>query len=224
MPGFHPERTIRAAFAGLAWVQRTLVRCPSMKLSPTYVCVAALTATVALPLLLPQAVAACTPLPPNSYDIVADASDTEPPSTPEVGRTRIYRAARDSSCGPQASVEFEVSATDDKTHPAEIGYLLEVVGDEAGVWVEGRPVNGISGDVSARFRDDGRGSDFEIDIWSVDRAGNMSEKAERVRVVVEADEKSDEGCSTTAARPVGVASPLLLLLVAWQLRRRRRPA
>jgi uncharacterized protein (TIGR03382 family) len=66
---------------------------------------------------------------------------------------------------------------------------------------------------------------FEVDLWSIDLAGNVSETARRVSVHIDRNsitnpDAGTQGCSAMGSTRGG--SPLLLLVLGWQLRRRRR--
>jgi uncharacterized protein (TIGR03382 family) len=184
----------------------------------------AITSTcLALTLLLAAETAlACSFDRQTTYVTEVDPGDTTPPGAPQV-EVQATRFGKETSCAGWGSLALALAATDDVTPADDLGHVIDVVDEGRVEWLEGSfkegPLNVERDGTLYLFWDDGDGRsevDFELDVWTVDRAGNLSERATRVHVQLPAAD--DEGCSTTSR---GAGMPWLLLAAAWLWRRRR---
>ncbi|HEX6239613.1 MAG TPA: hypothetical protein VFZ61_01920 [Polyangiales bacterium] len=179
--------------------------------------------------LAPARASACSSPTPAPFEIDGSIDDDTPPPAPELGVERVKRGkAPDregcsyeaSSCDSTAYVLIDVLDGQD-----DLGFVLELSGDVPASLRQRVPTGPVMpmlepGKLRVTW-DDGEGEedlDFEITVWSVDRAGNMSDEPTRIRV------RSDgsSGCSTRGGS--GSSAWLALLGGLWLARRppRRR--
>jgi hypothetical protein len=173
---------------------------------------------------------ACSYEQPQPFDIQADADDEVAPPAPRAEVERVKRGQEPerngcsyegSSCDDIGYVLLNVGSGDPASSE-EIGYVLEIDGDAPPISAEPAPIMPFSyepGQLRLHWLDgEGEGSyDFHIDVYSVDRAGNISEHPTRVHV----KSGGASGCST---RPLGAGADWFLSVVlALVLQRARRP-
>lgn len=149
---------------------------------------------------------ACDTAAPAEFEIRADASDDTPPAAPSARVERVKRgkpperegcSQHVSSCDDIAYVLIDVSAAGE----SDVGYVFEVEGRAPQLLVPGHPIapNHFEPGKLRLHWEDGEGErnyDFTIEVWSVDRAGNMSETSTRLRI----DNDGSDGCSARSAR------------------------
>ena len=170
---------------------------------------------------------ACSSLDTPPFQIVADPADVTPPAPPEVEVLRVKRGKGPeregcsqsvTSCDGTAYVRLQV---DDQVENGALGYVLEIRGDspnELARYTHGpiQPPDLSPGELQLVWEDgEGEASyDFEIEVWSVDRAGNMSTTSTTVHI-----DSGGAGCATRGTP--GQGSWLSLAILVWALRRRR---
>jgi hypothetical protein len=168
---------------------------------------------------------ACSSTGNPAFEIEANPADVTPPAPPQVELLHVKRgkgperegcSQSSSSCDSSAYVAL---AVDDHVEGA-LGYVLEIRGDspdQLARYAEGpiQPSEFLPGELRLDW-EDGEGEpsyDFEIDVWSVDRAGNMSATPTTVHV-----ESGGAGCAMRGTS--GHGSWLSLVVLCWALRRR----
>jgi len=177
---------------------------------------------------------------PYTTDQAQEALDTVPPSSPDVGQVDVMRGTAGqrgcleaaSSCDDVAFVRIAVSATDDRTAASDLGYLVTVAGGTAppGLSLVGKPAAlAADGTLTLVWTDDQQASSqaiqFDLQIQTVDRAGNVSAGAATVMV----DAPGNGGCAAISPGAAGGGSRAARLLAplvlagAWLASRRRRP-
>lgn len=173
-------------------------------------------------LLIPSALA-CSYLPPEPFELRDDPLDSTPPAAPKVRIRKIKRGVEGdnqgcggegTSCDDLGYVDVEVTSLDE-----DAGVVLTLSGKYPTMLTE------RLGPVSPGFEQsvrlvwiDGRGDsnlDFDVEVSSVDRAGNVSETSARVHV----EHDGNDGCSLSSRGADGV---WLALLAAFLLTRRAR--
>jgi hypothetical protein len=174
---------------------------------------------------------------PLVLDPQAQASDSAPPSVPTAAVESITSGkgpVRDSSgCGESASscddlgrISLTVSATDDQTAAASLGFQVELVAGNlpAGLTLPTGAVLLLGQYLFLHWidgaSDDQEAISFSLAIRAVDLAGNVGPP-----VTVQVSDPGSGGCSV-AARRVGWSWPasVLAVLLAARLLRRRRSA
>jgi hypothetical protein len=141
------------------------------------------------------------------FEIRGDASDDTPPAAPTASVERIKRgkgpkqegcSQQVSSCDGSGYLLVNVSAAPE----SDVGFVLEIKGRAPETFANyaGRPLEPHDFE-PGKLRlpwEDGEGEkgyDFEIEIWSVDRAGNMSETSTRLRI----DNDGSDGCNARSS-------------------------
>jgi hypothetical protein len=128
--------------------------------------------------------------------IVPNALDVTPPTKPAVEIAKV-RLGRDSGCAGGGDcrdltyVDFAVSSHDDVSQEAELGYLFE---DNLAFGLGDVPlVADASGQIRIYLNGtlQAEGPDFDVRVFAVDEAGNVSTDA----TVVTVDRSDDGGCS-----------------------------
>jgi hypothetical protein len=169
---------------------------------------------------------ACSSPDTPAFEIVADPGDVVPPEPPRVEVLRVKRgkgperegcSQSATSCDGTGYVDLSVA---DHVEGGGLGYVLEIRGDspdELARYTQHpiQPPPFLPGELRLVW-EDGEGGpsyDFEIEVWSVDRAGNMSASPTTVHV-----ESGGDGCATRGATSQG--GWLVLLVLAWAARRR----
>jgi hypothetical protein len=167
---------------------------------------------------------ACSFAPPTAFELHDDASDTTPPAAPKGRIGKLKRGVEGdsegcgggsgTSCDDIGSVDIDLRGLE-----ADTGVVLTFKGAPEGLVEPVGPVSPDQDRVLSLHWIDGGGDtdlDFSIEIWSVDRAGNMSETPTRLRV------NDGGGCSTGGRRAPGAWLGLLgiALLVRSVLARR----
>jgi hypothetical protein len=171
---------------------------------------------------------ACSYAEAPRFELRDDPNDTTPPAAPEARIRKIKRGVdgdsegcgggAESSCDDLGYVDVQLPSLDEETgvvlvlsgaYPKNLREQIGPVspGYERSVrlvWIDG------AGDADL---------DFDIEVWSVDRAGNMSETATRLAV------NDDDGCSAGRRRaPHGMWLGLLgVFLLVRRARARGRP-
>lgn len=116
----------------------------------------------------------------------------------------------ESSCDGMVSVRLTVAASDDVSSAEQLGYLVKPVGKAPTPGTAEGPARARDGEVWLGWGDQDAGDDvsFDVDVFTVDRAGNVSEQATRVHV------GSEGGCSASSRSPHSewLAVPLVLFL------------
>lgn len=134
-----------------------------------------------------ESAAACDIGRPPAFQIVANPADEVSPSTPDV-RTDI-RLGRSGGCAGGGDcrdltfVEFHVSALDDVSASAELGYLFET-SDSPLYGGEGPFVADEQGVVHIYLNGalEADGPDFDVRVSAVDKAGNVSREPRIVTI------------------------------------------
>jgi hypothetical protein len=184
-------------------------------------------ACVAIWLGLLSAALACDYSPPQPFEIEADPSDQQAPPPPRATLERVKRgqAPQRNGCGWQATscddsgfVLIDLGLEDADSD--EIGYVFEVRGRYPSALdaLANRPLDqSWEGNLQLVWADgEGHTSyDFDIYLWTVDRAGNMSESPTKLHV----EDQGADGCAALASSARG--GPLLPLLLALFLWRRQ---
>jgi hypothetical protein len=174
--------------------------------------------------------------PPHTLDAQAQASDSTPPGSPKVILEDIKRGKGPeglgcgqsaSSCDDLGTVTLMVSATDDQTSAADIGYRIELASGNlpSGMTLPTGAVAGYGGNLflfwSDGNTDDQEALSFSLEIRAVDLAGN-----EGLPTTIQVSSPgSGSGCSV-AARGLTSAWPtaIAILIGTFLIRRRRRDA
>lgn len=178
--------------------------------------------------------AACGNSDPPEFQIEADPQDTTPPPPPRVELERVKRGKEptrrgcsfeSTSCDGTAWLVLHLEGGEAGAEPEQVGYVLEVKGQSPDLsrYLE-RPITPMFDPGMLQLSwEDGEGQEryeFELYVWSVDRAGNMSEEPTKVHV-----ESGDaRGCAALAATSTAHWSwmaALALLLLTRRARRRR---
>lgn len=172
---------------------------------------------------------ACSYSLPDAFEIRADDQDVTPPAAPRINVERVKRGKEPeregcsfstSSCDGTGYVLLDVEGDDAGAESPELGYLLEVTGKAPKLSFQpSRPVapSHLPGQLLLAFTDsDGeKHYEFDIYVWSVDRAGNVSEEPTKVHI-----ESGDaDGCRAAASSAHG--SWLAVCSLLWVARRRR---
>ena len=184
--------------------------------------------TVAVTLAASTPALACEISAPDALTVVPNATDVTPPSTPEaqVAKVRVGRAdTYPGDCGALTYVVFEVSATDDVTASADLGYLLESEG--AKLATGNRPLVADSSGQILVYLDgtlESHGPDIDVRVSAVDTAGNISPAPRVVTVHRTADEDGEAGCQLGSRNKQSGSwiELLAVLLAAAPMRRARR--
>jgi hypothetical protein len=183
-----------------------------------------------------RAVRACS-FGANSHilDPAEQAVDSQPPGTPALANLKIQRgrdpkhqgcSSAASSCDDVGTVSFTVTALDDRTTAAMMGYRLTVSrGHAPDLFFLGEDVRGYDDVIYLKWTDgasdDQEDLDFDLDVRAVDLAGNVSLQAKTLRV-----QDGLGGCRVGGRRPH--SAPTLgvvlcgLTIAALILHRRRR--
>ena len=186
--------------------------------------------TVAAFIVLPRTDArGCEPIGYPTHLIVSSmAMDQTPPTLSAVGLPEFHFASGDSKggcggsyCPDVGTITIPVTATDDWTKPAQIGYRLTLI---MGTLAPGLmlPVDAIEpgGSLLRLYWDSttGHSVDFTLQVVAIDLAGNES-APQMVRVEYHADSE----CSIGGARPsrFGLGGIAILALIVTAYRRRR---
>ncbi len=193
-----------------------------MRLLPYLLC--PIVSTLAVPVAL-----ACSTTAPAGFEISGDTGDDTPPEAPSARVERVKRGKAPkqegcsqhvSSCDDIAYVLIDVS----DAPASDVGYVFEIKGraPEEIAGLAGQPIapNSFEPGKLRLHWEDGEGEknyDFQLDIWSVDRAGNMSETSTRLRI----DNDGSDGCSAHAGGSnAGWLAALCALLFVRRPRRR----
>jgi MYXO-CTERM domain-containing protein len=200
--------------------------------------------TRALLLILAAAVVSAVPVPARACSIAGpeplvldpslQATDRQPPALTAISLVSVKRGqgseasgcgGRGSSCDDLGSLGITVSATDDATAPADLGYRMTVASGKlpAGLSIPDFAMKAVGGPGELYLfwtdgaTDDQESFDFTLTVVAVDRAGNASAPA-TLHIV-----DGDSGCNVAAAARRSGASALVaaLMLLAVGLRRRR---
>jgi len=172
----------------------------------------------------------------HTLDPAEQAADKQSPAAPQVSNVGIGRGVGPrsgcggdvtaTSCDDIGSIHLAVSATDDRTTAPEMGYRLSLASgslppnmilptqDIRLSGADGLVLHWIDG-----ATDDQETVNFELRIFSVDRAGNASATGTVVRVRSE----GDGGCGIARAprgEPGGSLLFIAVAAIAWALRRR----
>jgi hypothetical protein len=187
------------------------------------------------------AAALCTPLTPvhacsirgnqpYAIDPQAQATDTTAPTAPVVTVESITRgpasgACSGSSCDGVGRLVLQVSATDDQTAPASLGYRIELSSGRlpSGLVLPNTAVHSATVDGLLFVWDDGTGDDkaalaFGLSVRAVDLAGNESPPT-----AVTVSDPGSGGCSIGGHNPWDSAVALVaaVFLIRGLLRRAR---
>ncbi len=181
-------------------------------------------------LLATPALACDTPA-PAPFEIRGDADDDTPPAAPTASVERVRRGKGPeqegcnqlvSSCDGTAYVLINVSAAQE----SDVGFVLQIKGHapETLAAYAGRPLEPLSfepGQLRLPWEDSEgeKNYDFAIEIWSVDRAGNMSETSTRLHI----DNDGSDGCSPHARDSRGGWLAALCALLFVRRYRSRTP-
>lgn len=129
---------------------------------------------------------ACSVDGPASHRIEANPADQTPPSRPSarvrhIERGRHGACAGGGNCRDLSSITFRVQATDDVSPSTEVGYILEA---EELRYDGERPLEAEeSGDITVHtFGTEWEDRDFDVRVYAVDRAGNVSAEPTVVKV------------------------------------------
>ena len=190
---------------------------------------------------------ACSLAAHEKLEIVTNPSDQLPPSSPTVTLLKVQRGDDgndgDKGCGSQpvsschdiAFVLLQVAASDDTTLASELGYVIEST--SAQLFFSKEPIRPFaSGQIQIPIIGSDDGSDdvrFELEVFTVDKAGNVSTQPTPLTVSSEGS-----GCQIGNSVPIGTlwcivlaapalspqAAPSPLGLVARQRRLVRRAA
>jgi hypothetical protein len=163
-------------------------------------------------------------------------ADTQPPAAPEVTGVSVRQpsasgggcggstSGASGSCGDVGFINIAVRATDDRTASADMGYKISLASGSPPSTLK-LPTKAIRASeptgLFLYWTGDATDLDFELQIFSVDRGGNVSATATVARVRSE----REGGCSV-ARLPGGAGSQSLLFVaaaaIAWTGRRRVR--
>jgi len=190
-----------------------------------------------LALAIPRAAQACSyGYQPHQLDAAEKAVDTTPPATPVAGPITISRGhgashtgcggSIASSCDDLGSVTFALSATDDRTPAATMGFRVTARGPGSfeGVFPLDMDVRLFDGKMVVRWidgaTDNQESLDFDLEVRAIDLAGNVSAEPAIVRV-----RQDPGGCrigrgSAVSRDSVGTLA-LALAALTMALRRRR---
>lgn len=161
----------------------------------------------------------------SPYALAPVEGDTAPPGAPNVVSKVVEPASRKTvgiplggcgSCDDIGRIRLTVTATDDRTRPAELGYRVNVIGDPGGMnmVLPDTPVKPQDGELVLPFRGDDAFT-LTLEIRAIDPSGNMGPPTQHVVTV-------------PAAFPwrivLGIAVPVVLVLAVGGIvmRRRRR--
>lgn len=187
---------------------------------------------------LPRAAQACSfSANPHQLDAAETAIDTTPPSTPVVGPITISRGhgpsrsgcgSMASSCDDLGAVTFSLSATDDRTSAAMMGFRITASRPESveGLFPLDMDVRPYDGKMTVRWvdgaTDDQESLDFDLEVRAIDLAGNVSAEGAIVRV-----RQDPGGCRIGRGATAGDDSVGVVVFAFAALTtavRRRRPA
>jgi hypothetical protein len=172
--------------------------------------------------------AACDIAPPPTHEIVANPADTTRPTMQSAkAKVRVGRdpdvgcgGATVGSCDALTYITLQVQATDDVSAPEDLGYLLE--SDDAALYDGQGPVRGY--DDAGRIvvylngTHEAQGEDFDVRVFAVDKAGNISEQP---IVVTVRRSGGDGGCQIAASIADGSLWTLAMLALFARSQRRR---
>lgn len=183
--------------------------------------------------LTPGSVAACSfaPLEMHELDPAEEQADTNPPEAPEMAELVFVRrpfrsagcGATITSCDGSGQIGIELLPTvDDRSSPAEVGYIIEHAGgtlpDNLGLPPDPVRTDG-TGTIWLLFSDVDQPLDFQLSIRAVDLGGNVS-----AAITIDVASVDSAGCSITSWRTQHSSWLLLLLAVILASRGRRRIA
>jgi len=182
-----------------------------------FACVAA---AVVASVALPSPASACSPERGNDpWEMdPTQASDSTPPSPPTVEGFTERKEGSDleGMCGDSAALRLRVSATDDQTTPAQIGYEVTIVGGDRPLGFDpeskGR-ITALSDRLTYGFDFDADSFSVDLEVRAVDGNGNVGPPT---LITVEDDDGG--GCTTGAG---GMGFGMLAFATAFTLRRRR---
>lgn len=179
--------------------------------------------TFALASVLPDIASACDYPRPIPYEIDANSQDDEAPAAPRMEIERVRRgkepdregcSQHSTSCDDLGYALLHVEQGE-----ADLGYIVEVKGKAPLRLAPSGPIALLQPGELRLVWTDGEGErdyDFDVYLWSVDRAGNVSETPAKVHV----DSAGASGCATSGRNTNG--GWLGLLVLALLARRRKR--
>lgn len=171
---------------------------------------------------------------PYTIDPQAQATDATPPSAPVATVQSVKRgkgpeyagcSQSASSCDDLGTILLQVSATDDQTDTASLGYRIELVSGSlpSGLTLPATAVRpALSGGLLLVWldgaSDDQEALTFELSVRAVDLAGN-----EGPPTSVAVHDPGSGGCSMAGHSPADSSGPVVatLLVIAGLLRRGR---
>lgn len=161
--------------------------------------------------------------------------DSTPPGTPVVGPVKIARGRGPqragcgesaSSCDDIGSIEFALSASDDRTAASMMGFRIVVARGNApsSLFPLSMDVRPSGGTMWVRWADgatdDQESLDFDLEVRAIDLAGNVSAEGAVVKVRQDVGGCSIGGGSTQTDDGMGIVA--LGMLATWAVGRRRR--
>jgi hypothetical protein len=165
---------------------------------------------------------------PYAIDRQAQATDSTAPAAPVVTVESITRGPASGACGASSCdgagrIVLQVSATDDQTAPASLGYRIELSSGRlpSGLVLPDAAVHPATVDGLLFVWDDGTGDDktalaFVLSVRAVDLAGNESPST-----AVTVSDPGSGGCSIAGHKPWDSAVALVaaVFLIGGLLRR-----
>ena len=174
----------------------------------------------------PQEANACVPVDAEITDHAIDpayAGDTTPPPAPQVD-VQIARRDTGGGCtstdcdGQSANIYIDITAGDDMTPAARMGYILTISGGDTPTGLYSRAVDGMPyfqphGSFGYGFDYNASDFAFDVEVRAIDLNGNIS-----APTIVHIADKASSGCSMSGSS----SQWLLLPVLGFVLRRRRR--